>query len=339
MKVTIKDIAKEANVSVSSVSLVLNNKPCRISKETRKAILATAKKYNYQVNQAARSLVTKRSNIIGIIIPDIENLFFSSLCKKLEESCLLKNYMLIIVNSNDKEEEDLRLLNMLVSRGVDAIFMTPSNEALLNNEKLPKALQTLTVPYVLIDRQFEDLDAYSVSFDNKIGAHLAVQYLIQKGHTKIGCLGSRVSANRNGSTRVQGYVEAMREANIPVEKKYIFEGNYRFQDGYQAGLEILHSDLTAVFICNDMMTLGFLHCLSDHKKSYPQQYSIISYDNTINPYIIGDKITAISQNVTTLANTSCELIFKLINNESIEEKKTKLIPELIEGGSVSVILL
>lgn len=334
MKVTIKDIAKEVKISVSTVSLVLNEKPCRVSKETRKAILNTAKKYNYQVNQAARSLVTKRSNIIGIIIPDIENLFFSSLCKKLEEFCLAKGYMLLIVNSNDKEEKDLRLLNMLVSRGVDGLFITPSNEALVNNEKLPKALKNLTIPFVVVDRLFTDMEACSVSFDNKEGAHLAIEYLINKGHTKIGCIGSRVSANHNGSTRVQGYLEAMEKAGLSIDNHYIFEGNYRYQDGYDAGVKIIESDLTAVFICNDMMTLGFLHCLSDYKKTYPNNYSIVSYDNTINPYVIGDKITAISQNVVSLAQTSSDLMFDLIEKKEVEIRKYKLKPVLIEGKSV-----
>ncbi|MGX8833045.1 LacI family DNA-binding transcriptional regulator [Amedibacillus sp. YH-ame6] len=334
MKVTIKDIAKEVNVSVSTVSLVLNEKPCRVSKDTRTAILNVAKKYNYQVNQAARSLVTKRSNIIGIIIPDIENLFFSSLCKKLEECCLAKGYMLIIVNSNDKEEEDLRLLNMLVSRGVDGIFITPSNEALVRGERLPQALENLTTPYVVVDRPFENMDACSVSFDNKEGAQLAIAYLIEKGHTKIGCIGSRVSANHNGSTRVQGYLEAMKHAGLEVYDRYIFEGNYRHQDGYEAGVKIMESDLTAVFICNDMMTLGFIQCLSDYQKTYPKDYSIISYDNMINPYIVGDKITAVSQNVMNLAQTSCELMFDLIKHKEVNKKNYKLKPELIEGKSV-----
>ena len=129
MKITIKDIAKEANVSVTTVSLVLNHKPCRVAQETRDNIMAIAKKHHYRVNQSARSLVTKESKLLGLIIPDIENIFFSSLSKNIEEYCRKKGYALMIMNTNDKASDDLMLLDLLVSRGVDGLFITVSNES------------------------------------------------------------------------------------------------------------------------------------------------------------------------------------------------------------------
>ncbi|MCB6602770.1 LacI family transcriptional regulator, partial [Erysipelatoclostridium ramosum] len=116
---TIKDIAKKADVSVSTVSLVLNDRPCRVAQETRDTIKDIAKQYNYKVNQTARSLVTRKSNILGLIIPDIENLFFSALCKRMEEYLRELGYALMIVNSNDHAADDSMLIDLLVSRGVD----------------------------------------------------------------------------------------------------------------------------------------------------------------------------------------------------------------------------
>ena len=151
MKVTIKDIAKKAGVSVSTVSLVLNDRPCRVAQQTRDTIKDIAKQYNYKVNQTARSLVTRKSNILGLIIPDIENLFFSALCKRMEEYLRELGYALMIVNSNDHAADDSMLIDLLVSRGVDGLGITVSNES-YQDETIRKKLASLSIPYVMIDR-------------------------------------------------------------------------------------------------------------------------------------------------------------------------------------------
>lgn len=339
LKITIKDIAREAGVSTSAVSLVLNKRPCRISQAKRELIVEVAEKYHYRVNQAARSLVTRKTNTLGMIIPDIENPFFSSLCKQMENYCREAGYMLIIANSNDSEENDLHLIDMFISRGVDGIFITPSDESLYNNDRLLNVLTELNIPFIQIDRYFEQLQADSVSYDDEAGAQQAVDYLIMKGHRKIGCIGCLPANNKNGSARVQGYRNALKNANIPILEENIFYnhyhfGNFHYEEGYQAGLQIVTTDLSAIFICNDMMALGFLRCLYDQKKEL-DTYAIISYDNALNSYMIGKKITSIDQNVEKLSQTSIKRMIARIQDPKLEPERFHFIPELIENDSVN----
>jgi Transcriptional regulators len=336
MKVTIKDIAREAEVSVAAVSLVLNQKECRIAEETKKRIIGIAKKYNYTVNQQARSLVTKKSNVIGLIIPDIENIFFSALSKRIEEYCRKKGYAIMIVNSNDNPQKDVELLHLLFSRGVDGILYTPSIGSGEDYKKIKKYLKKFPIPYVMVDRYLEEINCNKVYIDNINGSLQAVSLLVESGHTKIGCIGDTVLTSDTNS-RVTGYKEAMKKFNLTVNEEHIYEGKYKMIGGYNAGKKIIKSDITAVYICNDMMTLGFLKYLSECGKSVPEDYSIISYDNTLHNFVVSPQIAAIDQDLGKLARNACRLLFKNINNENVKPEVICLYPQLLVNESVKII--
>lgn len=333
MKVTIKDIAREAGVSVAAVSLVLNQKECRIAEATKKRIIEVAKSYNYTVNQQARSLVTKKSYVVGLIIPDIENIFFSSLCKKIEEYCRKKGYTIMIVNSDENPRVDIELLHLLVSKGVDGIFYTPSIGTNEDYEKIKEYLNSLPIPYVMVDRYLDDVECNKVYIDNNNGSQQAISMLVKSGHTNIFCIGHDISESVPNS-RVTGYKEAMKQFNLTVDENYIYDGQYKFVGGYNAGKEIVRSDATAVFICNDMMTLGFLKYLSECGKKVPDDYSIISYDNTLHNFVVSPKITTIDQDLGKLARYSCRLLFKNINDENSAPEVICLYPQLLVNESV-----
>lgn len=334
MKITIKDIAKEANVSASTVSLVLNNKPCRVSEQTRANIKEIAKKYNYKVNQTARSLVTRKSNILGLIIPDIENLFFSALCKRMEEYCRNKGYALIIVNSNDHKEDDCLLIDLLVSRGVDGFAIAVSNESFEDDEVRNK-LETLSIPFVMIDRTYTNMDCNKVYFDNELGAYLAIEHLVRHGHRKIACIGL---PSHNGSSRVHGYRKAMAKFSLPVYEENILPGDYRFQGGYDCANNLVNRDITAVFVCNDMMTLGVMRSFQEHGIRVPNDISVISYDNTLHPFMLpGTQITSIEQNVEQLAITACDMLLHHIAYPKAAHQDIRLEPKLIELDSVATL--
>ncbi|CQR48147.1 HTH-type transcriptional repressor PurR [Paraliobacillus sp. PM-2] len=333
MKITLKDIAEKANVSVTTVSLVLNDRPCRISLEKKKLIKQIAEEYNYSANQIARSLVTKETKMLGLILPDIGNIFFSSLAKNLEEVCRKEGYTLIISNTNDQYEQDLKLLHFLHNRSVDGIFIIPSNESYKNNRQLLEQLEKLTIPYVMLDRVFSEHACDKVIFDNEKGAYLAVKYLIEKGHRKIGCIASSFSSI-NGKYRLQGYKKAMDENNCEIVSDYIVEGNYRLESGYNAGKKLLSSKITAVFVMNDMMSLGFLKLLNERNEKVPQDISLVSYDNTINPYLIGLELTSVEQNVKDLTQAGLHLLLSRIKDPKKTHKEICLTPKLIEKNSV-----
>ncbi|MBU3192448.1 LacI family DNA-binding transcriptional regulator [Clostridium algidicarnis] len=337
MKIKLKDIAKEANVSITSVSLVLNNKPCRISSEKKDLIKKIAKDNNYTPNINARSLITNETKTLGLIIPDIENIFFSRLTKTIETYCRQFGYALIIVNSNDEYKEDLYLLDLLLARGIDGLFITISNSAYNNKEEVCLRLKKLTIPYIMIDRVFDELNCNQVYFDNVKGSYLATKHLIENGHSKISCITNSIYS-KNTVSRFEGYKKAMQEHGLEIKKDYIIEGDYRMQSGYNTGDMIIKNHTTAVFVTNDMMTLGLLKRLSEKDIKVPEYLSIVSYDNLLNDFILGPGITSINQNISNLGKTACDLMLSLIKNEETAIKKICLDPELIIKKSVKNIV-
>lgn len=332
MKTTIKDIAREAGVSPSTVSLVLNKRPCRVALKTRNKIVSIANQSQYQVNQVARSLVTKRSNILGLIIPDIENIFFSALCKRMEEYARAKGYSLIIVNSNDNSEDDCALIDLLISRGVDGIGITVSNTS-FQDRNVYNRLSELSIPFVMIDRIYPTLNCNKVYFDNEMGAYLAIERLVKSGHKRIACIGIS-STSVNGASRVNGYRKAMQHFRLPSFDNDVLDGDYRFQGGYACASKLIENRSSAAFICNDMMTLGVLRYFQENKIRVPEDYSIVSYDNTLNPFAIGTKITSIDQNIDTLARMSCDILIENVTKFSASKKNICLQPHLENNGSV-----
>lgn len=327
-KATIKDIAKEAGVSTAAVSLILNNKPCRISEEKRKLVWEAAKQQNYVVNQAAKSLATRKSHMLALILPDIENTFFSSLAKQIENRCRREGYSLIIASSDDRRENDEKLLRVLESRGVDGIFLIPSMESLEHGEELLKELALLTMPYVMIDRTLPDTSCASVSFDHEQGGYLAVKYLLTQGHTRIGCV-YRDDKAGSGKSRLDGYLRALEEYHIPVREEYLKKGDYRMESGYLAAQALLAEDCTAVFVCNDMMTLGFLRRLYEEGCQVPRDYSIVSYDDTLTNYLLGLELTTVVQDIEMLAEEACRLLFGSLGGEKGTAGEQERLPRII----------
>lgn len=313
MSVTLKDIAKMANVSVASVSLVLNNRKNRISIAKQEEILRIAKEFGYQVNLTARSLVTNKSGTLGLILPDLENLFFSSFAQKLELIARSSGYALFIMCNNENKEDDLWLIDQLVSRGVEGLFICPSNSS-LDFEELINKLDNLTIPFVMVDRAIADKPYNKVSFDNEWGSYMAVEYLIKHGHKKIGCI-APPNSRVNGNLRLNGYLKALKDYRLPVDNNLIVEGDYKFLSGYNAAEKLLKNKLTAIFSCNDMMTLGLMKYINEKGLKVPDDLSIVSYDNVIDYFFLEVGITSIEQDIDLLAKSSLEVMLNTISQK------------------------
>lgn len=332
-----KDIAREVGVSVSAVSLVLNNRPCRISEEKKRQIFEVAKRRNYAPNQAARSLVTKRSRMLAVILPDIENLFFASLAKRIEDSCRRNGYMLLIVNSNDSYQEDKALLHSIVARGVDGIFLIVSNESCRQEreEELTRLLKGLPIPYVMVDRIFDQLACDKVFYDNEQGAYLAVRHLQERGHVRIGCV-ANLSSN-SGLLRLQGYRRALAERNWNYNPNYVADGDYHFESGYQAADQLLQTDATAAFISNDMMAMGFLKRLHERGLTVPDDFSLVGYDNSLLSTVCDVNLSSVEQDSHLLGEEACRLLIDRIKDQTLPPRTVCLSPKLIVRNSVKTL--
>lgn len=332
MRITIKDIAREANMSASAVSLVLNNKPCRIAEEKKERIRQIARQLQYAPNQAARSLVTKKTQMLALILPDIENTFFSSLAKQIEDNCRRDGYFLIIANSNDTNREDLKLLRSIVARDVDGLFFIISNESCRDSTALVKELESMTIPYVLVDRPCDGISCDKVLFDNQNGGYLAVRHLLDMGHTRIGCVAN--TAASNGIARLHGYQSALDEAGLAFNSTYVIEGDYHFDSGVHAAQELLRTDVTAAFVSNDMMAFGFLQYLYGQGLQVPSDFSLIGYDNSLSPFVPSVGLSSVAQDVRKLGEDACRLMMEQLHGVVQAPRTICLTPRLVVRSSV-----
>ena len=332
-KVTLKQIAREVGLSPASVSLVLNNRPCRISEENRRRIKEVAAREHYIPNQIARSLVTQQSKTLGLIVPNIESRFFSSLAKNLEQRCRAAGYALFITNSDGLPENDIDLLNLLVTRGVDGMFLVVGDEV-PDNQALYDELVNLPVPYVMVDRVVDELSCDKVLFDHELGGYMATRYLLQMGHRRIACM-VNAAKTITGRKRLSGYLRALRESGFEPDMSLVFETEYYISSAYEAAAGVLQSDATAVFASSDNIALGLLKRVHESGRRVPRDYSLVSYDNSAADALFEPTLTSIEQNVGELSHHAAGLMTRRLDNPSSDPIERVLKPHLVIKESVA----
>jgi len=331
MKVTIKDIAKVANVSTATVSKVLNNKDQRISTETRELVLKIAKEKKYIRNSMARSLVTKKTNTIGLILPDITNPFFPELARGAEDKANEAGYMIMFANTDDNADKESRYLNMLAEKMVDGIILTQSAHKEGNSE----TLEALKLPIVLIDRDMELKNIKGrVLVDNFNGAYDGVSYLIKKGHKKIAFITGPFSTTTS-KDRLKGYEKALTDHNISINRDLIFEGEYKGQWGVQATHMLLDqkADVDAIFCGNDLIAINVIKTLKKKNIKVPEDIAIVGYDNIQFSEMIEPSLTTVNQPVYEMGYKAVELLIDILEGK-VYEKIIQLETNLVIRESV-----
>lgn len=344
-RATLRDIADEVGLSVSAVSQTLNGKDIRLSEENKLLIRETAKRMNYQASSIARSLATKKSYAYGLVVPDIENPFFSALAKELEEKSRESGNILVILNSNDRPGVDVDLFNMLEGRQVDGVFLIPSNRSgkergRESRNRLAETVENSPFPVVFVDRASHALTHDSVSFDNVCGGYLATEYFIKRGHRRIACMANGVS--ESGVERLEGYTKALSDYGIEQRGEYVIPCDYREDEGYRAGEKVLRllrggrdERITAVLSCSDLTTLGLLRRLYENGVSVGRECSVISYDNSPMIRFASPGITTVSQDVKYLAEHAFALMKARSERPDAQATRIVLSPTIVERESVA----
>ncbi|WP_241218801.1 LacI family DNA-binding transcriptional regulator [Bifidobacterium dolichotidis] len=310
-------MAARAGVAVATASLVLNGRQARVAEATKARILKAARDLNYVPNQNARSLVTKRSMLIALIVPDIENLFFASLCKCLEDQCARSGYSLIMASSDDSRESERKLIEKLTSRGVDGIMIIAARESYNDQEEFRNQIESIDCPVMLLDRLFDGDWCDGVGVDNRYGGSLAARCLLNAGHTRIACVTGGADS-RNADARVWGFLSELEADGNPIDPALLFDGGYRFEGGARAAEQILDSDATAVFCCNDLMASGFIQSCERRGVRVPEDISVVGYDNMLQRYGMRYDLTTIAQDVEGLAQQGWTRLCKQI--EAIDRR-------------------
>jgi len=331
MKITIKDIAKKANVSTATVSKILNNKDERISKGTRERVLIIAKENNYIPNLMARSLVTRKTNTIGLVLPDITNPFFPELARGAEDKANKEGYMIMYCNTDDDAEKESIYLEMLAQKMVDGIILTQS----ANKEGNIESLNKLKIPLVLIDRDINVKNIKGkVLVDNFLGAYEAVDYLIKKGYKKIAYITGPLSTT-TAIERLGGYTKALEDAGMLINLELIFEGEYKAQWGIDGTNELLSSkvEFDAIFCGNDLIAVNAIRTLKEKGIRVPNDVGVLGYDNIFLSDMIDPPLTTVNQPAYEMGYEAVKLLIDVLDNNK-EGKTIKLKTNLIIRKSV-----
>lgn len=328
MKITIKDIAKKANVSITTVSRVLNNKTEGIGDETRRNVLKIIDEMGYQPNRIARSLITNKTNTIGLIIPDIRNPFFPELVRGVEDVANSKQYNVFLCNTDGNNEKEEEALKLMIEKNVDGLVLAHSYDK--PNKSFRNLLTKHNIPVVLIDRGLNDERFSGVFIDNETAGYLATKHLIELNHRKIACITGPNHIN-NSHERLKGYLKAHFEENIPINKDFILTGDYQMEGGYKAGKKILESkNVTAIFALNDLMAFGVYQAAMELDINIPDDLSVVGFDNIKYNQLLHPKLTTIEQSVYEMGETATRFLFENIQEDQQLGKKTIFLePKLI----------
>lgn len=313
--VTIKDVAREVNVSVTTVSRVLNNKP-DVSDDTKKKIKNAIEKLGYNPNGIARGLVLQKTHTIGLIIPDINNPFFPEVIKGIEKKSKELGYSLIFYDTDNNKEDEQEAIKLLKSKQVDGIILSLS----LENRDILKRLEKQDFPVVQIDRKINESIYPSVTIDNTKSAYKATNYLIELGHTKIGHITGDLSTE-TAVERLDGFRLALSEKGILCPAEWILQGDYSKNSGKDAMEKIIKykNRPTALFIANDLMAFGAYEAIFNNNLHIPEDFSIVGHDNIDITSFVRPGLTTMDQPKYKLGQLAAELLIKAIKNEAHED--------------------
>lgn len=332
MGITIKDIAREANVSITTVSRVLNDKP-DVSEATKKKVKEIIDDLDYRPNGLARGLVLNKTHTIGLIIPDISNPFFPGVAKGVEELASKLNYSVIYCNTGNNINEEKEAIKLLKSRRVDGMIVSLSV-----NDKTREELNELAknkFPVVQIDRNIPGVNIPTVSIDNIKASQGVVNYLSEMGHTKIAHITGNLDVI-SAQDRLEGYTKGLAGAGLEYIRAWIKEGDYSKESGYKKMREILRGDSipTAVYAANDMMALGVYQAVLEEGLTIPEDISVVGYDDIEITSLITPRLTTVFQPKHLLGEKAVKLLVNKINKPDLDFADQILNTELIIRDSV-----
>ncbi len=330
MVVTIKDVAKMSGVSISTVSRVINNsKP--VSSDIRDRVLKVIKETGYVPNPVARSLVTKKSNIIGVIVPDIANLFIADLLNGIEDIGRMYDYDIILCNTYSDTQKELKYINLLKSKQAAGIILVSGTI----EQSHVDAIEISKIPAVYISKNAKDFDVYSVSIDHFQAAYDMTKYLLDKGKNKISFIRASVEDNIEDSERYQGYKKALEQSGLKIDNSLVLQGDETTASGYMLTKKLIEDKKLpeAIFASSDEMAIGVVNALLDSGIKIPEQVSVAGYDDTRIASMIRPSLTTVRQPIFDMGAVSARIIVKLISNQHVEQKNTVLPYSIVERQS------
>src|SRR6201993_31075 len=297
---SIYDVAKEARVSVFTVSAVINDKS-HVGKSLKRRVDAAIKKLSYRPNLLARSLAKRRTHTIGIVVPDISNPFFPLVVRGAEDAAQKHGYNILLCDSDDRLEREQECLEVLLAKRVDGILLTKAPQP------FPASLKQM-------------IDDVKVPFE-------AVSQLARAGHRRIGLLGGPMTIS-NGRERWKGFRDALQANGLTHEPELVIQGDYRIESGYRGGHALLSRTPDGVYVANYLMTVGLLKAADEMGMRCPEDFGLVSFDDYPWLAVFRPRLTTVELPKYQIGFEATELLLERIKGESVRGGTVKLPPEL-----------
>lgn len=310
---TITEVAKLAGVSIATVSRVLSNHP-HVSDEVRQKVLDAVRQLGYEPHRVAQRLRARQSRLIGIIATDITNPFLNTVMACVEEVFFERGFTVLMSNTNADRKKELNYLSMMESEAIDGLVITPTSE---NVDRVAE-LSEKGLPITVVDRRMTAGRVDVVLSDNVAGARTATEHLLRLGHQRIGHIGGPLHLT-SGRERYEGYLEAMQASPWPASPDLVHFGDYRRESGYNAATELLQSDTppTALFVANNLMTLGALNAIHDQGISIPDDIAIVGFDDMPWARSLNPPLTTVAQAVEEIGYHAARLLMARIEQPDL----------------------
>lgn len=330
---TMKDIAKLACVSTSTVSHVINQSRY-VSKEIAERVNRAAQELNYSPSVLARSLKTNRTKTLGMLVTTSSNPFFGEVVKGVERSCYQKGYNLILCNTEGEQERMITSISTLLQKRVDGLILMCSS---LEGERIDIFDKYPDVPVVVMDWGPMLFTSDKIQDNSLRGGYIAAKYLIECGHHEIGCITGPLNRYQ-AQMRYEGYKRALNEEGLEFHSNWIIESNFDCDGGYEAFNRMYQKGPlpSAIFVCNDMMAMGVINAANEKGIAIPEELSIIGYDDIQIAKFMSPSLTTIHQPMYSLGQAAVETLLRRLDKSCDETQVIQLEPTLVERSSVTI---
>lgn len=325
MSVTIKDIAKLSGVSTATVSKVINHKDNDIGKSTIERVKKIIEEQKYSPNIVARSMITKKTKTIGLVIPDVRNPFFTDLARGAEDVANERGYSLLFCNTDDDLKKEIKYINNLIEKQIDGIALAG---AAIRDQSLEENMD-IKIPIVSLDRNvyFKGIEG-KIEVDNFSGAYDAVNHLVQLGHNKIMFLSGQLNIKLS-MDRLEGYKRALLDNSIDYNENLVIVGRYSSEFGYETMKNMeLDREITAIFCGNDLIAIGAMNALKEKHISIPEDISIVGFDDIYISTLVSPPLTTVRQPSYEIGYLAIETLIDILECKKDFSKKVEIKLEL-----------
>ena len=312
---------------MATVSRVVNGNK-NVKENTRKKVLEVIDRLDYRPNAVARGLASKRTTTVGVVIPDITNTYFAALAKGIDDIAEMYKYNIVLANSDEDDEKEVAVVNTLFSKQVDGVIFMGYHLT----EKIRSEFSRSRTPVVLAGTVDVEHQLPSVNIDYKNATADAVRHLLKR-NKKIAFVSGPLVDDINGKVRLVGYKEALKEAGVNYSEGLVFESKYRYDDGYALAERLVSSKATAAIVTGDELAAGLLNGLADHGVSVPEDFEIITSDDSQIARYTRPNLTTIAQPLYDLGAISMRMLTKIMHKEELEEREVLLPHGLTERKS------